>query len=536
MPGALPAVNAKSVELAARLGFALGGDVQTVSSFDRKHYFYADLPHGFQITQQRAPVVLGGHLDVFVPQQRQQQQRRQGSAATTSAATSSPLLPRKLRIERLQLEMDTGKSTRARGMTLVDLNRAGSTLIEIVTAPDLRSGEEAAAAAESFQQVLRFLGVGEANMEEGSLRVDVNVSVRKKQSTSSSSLSVEEDKEVPAFGERCEVKNLNSFRSIARAVRHEAERHRSILSSGGVVTRQTRSFDPTTGTTSLLRDKEALLDYRFVPEPDIPPVVLTPEQLNRIAASVPELPSAARARLAVPDGGHALAPKLAAAVVTHPSTLAYYERALAAARKQSANGNGNGNENGADGVGVKPSVVANWVVSELVGAAKKAGVAGPKEPLSGLPEAAAPERGGELLARVAAGELTGRMAKQVLAAMLAGDARPIVDIVTELFGEADMMNTTSNKSGGGCGGGGGGGGGGKEGAGVGAGVGVMSDDDGQLRAMCEDIVGGMPEQVTLYRGGKTRLMGLFVGEVMKRSGGRANPKEAAAIMKSLLDD
>lgn len=323
LPGALPAVNAKSVELAARLGFALGGEVQPVSSFDRKHYFYADLPHGFQITQQRAPIVLGGHLDVFVPQQR----RSPSSAAASEASAAAA--PRKLRVERLQLEMDTGKTTRAKGSTLIDLNRAGSTLIEIVTAPDLRSAEEAAAAAESFQQVLRFLGVGEANMEEGSLRVDVNVSVRRR--AAGATKEEEEEEEAASFGERCEVKNLNSFRSIARAVRHEAARHRAVLSSGGTVTRQTRSFDPTTGTTTLLRDKEALLDYRFIPEPDIPPVVLSATQLAAIAASVPELPSAARYRLTdTAEGGHGLAYKLAEAVVAHPSTLAYYEAALAA--------------------------------------------------------------------------------------------------------------------------------------------------------------------------------------------------------------
>lgn len=305
--------------------------MQPISSFDRKHYFYADLPHGFQITQQRAPIVLGGHLDVFVPRPRRSPPSS-GAAAAASDASAAAATPRKLRVERLQLEMDTGKSTRAKGSTLIDLNRAGATLIEIVTAPDLRSAEEAAAAAASFQQVLRFLGVGEANMEEGSLRVDVNVSIRRRRAGATTRKDGEEEgEEAASFGERCEVKNLNSFRSIARAVRHEAARHRAVLSSGGTVTRQTRSFDPTTGTTTLLRDKESLLDYRFIPEPDIPPVVLSATQLAAIAASVPELPSAARYRLTdAVEGGHGLAHALAEAVVAHPSTLAYYEAALAA--------------------------------------------------------------------------------------------------------------------------------------------------------------------------------------------------------------
>ena len=494
LPGALPALNARAVELAARLGFALGGDVQAVSGFDRKHYFYADLPHGFQITQQRSPLVLGGHLDVFVPS-------HAASAGKTKTTTSEDTngdarQPRALRVERLQLEMDTGKSTGANGNTLVDLNRAGSTLIEIVTAPDLRGAEEAAAAAEAFQHVLRFLGVSDANMEEGSLRVDVNVSVRRHQTTGA------ETEEPEPLGERCEVKNLNSFRSIARAVRHEAARQRAILASGGAVTRQTRSFDPVSGETAVLREKESLLDYRFTPEPDVPPVILTAAQLADIKGSVPELPSAARARLCDPEGEHRLPPALARGVVALPSTLRYYDAALAACRRHVSDRGG--------GIEVNPIHVANWVVGELVGAAKRAGVVRGKEPLLGLPVAASAARCGELLARVAAGELTGRMAKRVLAAMLAGDARSIEDVVGDLF-EGD-----------------GGGGGGVRG-------GVIGDDDGQLGEMCEDIVREMREQVTLYRSGKTRLMGLFVGEVMRRTGGRANPKEAAAIMKSLLD-
>ena len=216
-------------------------------------------------------------------------------------------------------------------------------------------------------------------------------------------------------------------------MRHEAARHRAILSGGGAVTRQTRSFDAATGETSLLRDKEALLDYRFVPEPDIPPLVWAPAHLAAIAASVPELPSAARTRLTAATGpggqGHGLAPKLAEAVVSHQSTLVYYEATLAAAREHALGG---------EGV-VKSVDVANWVVGELVGAAKRAEVAGHKEPLLGLPGSASPARAGELLARVAAGGVSGRMAKQILAAMLEGDARPLGEIVEALFGGGEQI-------------------------------------------------------------------------------------------------
>lgn len=465
LPGTLPALNRRSVELAARLGFALGGEVQRTSTFDRKHYFYPDLPHGYQITQQRSPIVLGGSLNVFFEPDKP---------------------PRTLHIERLQLEMDTGKSLHGedRSRTMIDLNRAGSTLIEIVTRPDLRSAEEAAAAVETFQQVLRFLGVSSANMEEGSLRCDVNVSVRRRPNTANGA------EEAP-LGERVEVKNLNSFRSIARAVRHEAARHIDLLRDGAVVERQTRTFDANSGRTVLLRSKEELLDYRFLPEPDLPPLVLDQQYLDKIKESVPELPSAAQTRLQLYDG---LPSKLAAAVVGHPSTLAYYEAALSSAR---AHG---GEETTA---AVKPLDVANWVVGELVGAARSANVSSLKDQslLGALPPSVSAARSGELLAMVSAGRVSRRMAKDMLEAMLGGDNRPIAEVVVDVCGGEQIGGSD------------------------------------ELRALCEEIVAEMPEEAELCRaGGKKgkRLMGLFVGEAMKRTGGRANPKEVSEILMSLL--
>jgi len=492
-------VNARAVELAARLGFALGADVQSRSSFDRKHYHYPDLPHGYQITQQRSPIALGGSLDVFV---------RDGVSGSNSGSNDGSKR-RTLRVERLQLEMDTGKSSKAKSSTLVDLNRAGSTLVEIVTAPDLRGAEEASAAAETFQKVVRFLGVGDANMEEGSMRVDVNVSHRTRDGA--------------VVGERCEVKNLNSFRSIARAVAHERTRQIALLKRGQCVRRQTRSFDPATGATAVLRDKEALLDYRFAPEPDLPPVVIEPAALRAIKAAVPELPSTAAARLTNTAG---LAPKLARAIASKPSTVAYFDACAEAADAWSTS-------NGT--VTVDKQDVANWVTGVLVGAVKrhkgvthKDGSSG-GEPLRGLPESAGAARVGELLARVAASTskgtesstgtspaqlgITARMAKSVLAAMVSGDSRPIPEIATELFG-----------------------GDGEDGDGGDGGAGVGAGEDGEaLEATCAAVVASMPEQLAAYRGGRTRAMGSFVGEVMKRTKGRADPRRAAEIIKTLVD-
>ena len=494
-------MNARAVELAARLGFALGAHVQSRSSFDRKHYRYPDLPHGYQITQQRSPIALGGSLDVFVDKK----------AVGGVGGADDGSKRRTLRVERLQLEMDTGKSSVASdGATTVDLNRAGSTLVEIVTAPDLRGAEEAASAAETFQRVVRFLGVGDANMEEGSMRVDVNVSHRTRDGA--------------VVGERCEVKNLNSFRSIARAVAHERTRQIELLKRGTGVRRQTRSFDPATGATAVLRDKEALLDYRFAPEPDLPPVVIEPAALRAIEAAVPELPSSAAARLTRTRG---LTPKLARTIASRgPWTVAYFDACAEAADAWSTS-------NGT--VTVDKQDVANWVTGVLVGAVKrhkgvthKGGSSG-GEPLRGLPESAGAARVGELLARVAASTsmdsgvnsstgtspvgagITARMAKSVLAAMVSGDSRPIPEIATELFGgDGEAAD------------------GGADGAGVG-------EDGEALEATCAAAVASMPEQLAAYRGGRTRAMGSFVGEVMKRTKGRADPRRAAEIIKSMVD-
>ena len=345
-PGALPSLNRRALALAARLGVALGGVVARRTSFDRKHYHYADQPHGYQITQQREPVVTGGGIDVFVKNDTRSPENgyvTNGSADVEDASHDSSRRSNvRLRVERLQLETDTGKSatrffpdaklaskTKKKSGTrewLVDYNRAGCALVEIVTLPDLRSAEEAVAAVEAFQRAVRFLEVGDANMEDGSLRADVNVSVRRV-----SRFSKNAENEEP-FGERCEIKNLNSTRSVLRAVRHEAARQIAILENGGVVNRETRGFDAETGTTIALRGKEVVADYRFAPEPDVPTTYFTDADIAEMARGVPELPDAAKQRLVDPEGEHRLKAAVADTLVSHPTTLDAYERALAAAR------------------------------------------------------------------------------------------------------------------------------------------------------------------------------------------------------------
>lgn len=539
-PGALPSLNRRALALAARLGVALGGVVARRTSFDRKHYHYADQPHGYQITQRREPVVLGGALDVFV------RSSKTTNDETKKNETRSRVL---LRVERLQLETDTGKSaTRVtrdgkesdeendEGETtewLVDYNRAGCALVEIVTRPDLRSAEEAAAAVEAFQRAARFLEISDANMEDGSLRADVNVSVRRRSETRDESV----------FGERCEIKNLNSTRSVRRAVRHEAARQISILERGGAVRRETRGFDAATGTTRALRGKEAIADYRFAPEPDVPAVTLTEKEIADMTRGVPmELPDAAWRRLVDPEGAHGVSPALADALVAHPTTLDAYERALRAARAEIESDS----SSSFDASRRLPRTVAHWVTGELVGAVKRAKLARrPAAPLADLPGGARPEAIGELLGLAAAGKCTARMAKAATAAMLV--AEPLEPLesrersstaqwptarqtLASLFGEGfdargSRGGTEDNAR--------------AEGSEDERGTSAhprldRDDDDVALRALCVAVVGEKQTEAALFRGGKTRLLGAFVGEVMRRTEGRADPRRAAEFVKEAL--
>ena len=538
-PGALPSLNRRALELAARLGIALGGEVAKRTSFDRKHYHYADQPHGYQITQQREPVVTGGALDVFVKNDTRSENGSvtNGSVDVEEPNDSSRRSNVRLRVERLQLETDTGKSatrffpdddaskTKKKSGTrewLVDYNRAGCALVEIVTLPDLRSAEEAVAAVEAFQRAVRFLEVGDANMEDGSLRADVNVSVRRVSRFSQNA----ENEEV--FGERCEIKNLNSTRSVLRAVRHEAARQIALLENGGVVNRETRGFDAETGTTIALRGKEVVADYRFAPEPDVPTTYFTDADIAEMARGVPELPDAAKQRLVDPEGDYRLKAAVADTLVSHPTTLDAYERALAAARATLASEKSS--EKRANAESDLARTVAHWVVGELVGAAKRAKVVRrANAPLAHLPGGATPEAIGELLGLAAAGKCTARMAKAATAAMLV--AEPSVDhsgsrrswptarqTLVSLFGseaereeaKGDFPTEEETKDGG---------------------------DEGNeraLRLLCVAVVAEKPMEAALFRGGKTRLMGAFVGEIMRRTKGRADPRRAAEMVKEAL--
>jgi aspartyl-tRNA(Asn)/glutamyl-tRNA(Gln) amidotransferase subunit B len=432
-PGTLPVVNGAAVDLAVKLALALGCTVRERSIFARKNYFYPDLPKGYQISQFDAPLATGGELPL--------------------AGRDQPV-----RIHRLHLEEDAGKllheapgGAQLPGKSLVDFNRCGVPLVEIVSEPDLRSAAEAQDYMQSLHQVLLYTGVSDGNMEEGSLRCDANVSVRRPGEP---------------LGTKTEVKNLNSFRYVARALEHEIERQTELLESGRRVVQETRSFDAAQGTTRTLRSKEEAHDYRYFPEPDLPPLAVPAEVIARLRAELPELPWARRYRLVEQ---YALS-REDAQVLTAARELADYFEAAAAALPAHAR------------------AVANWVRGPLLGALK--------ERRSELSQAPPPARLAELVGLVESGAISNTAAKDVLAAVWDSGEAPQQAV--------DRLGLR------------------------------QVSDEGELRRWVEAVVGENPQQAAQYRAGKAQLLGFFVGQVMKRSAGRAEPRRVQELVRDVL--
>jgi aspartyl-tRNA(Asn)/glutamyl-tRNA(Gln) amidotransferase subunit B len=419
MPGMLPVINRVCVEQAIKTGLGLEGTVNPVSVFDRKNYFYPDLPPNYQISQYLQPIVSGGVLEIELPD---------GAA-------------KRIGITRVHLEQDAGKSLHDQHptMTYVDLNRAGIGLMEIVSEPELRSADEAAAYLRKLRSILRYLETCDGNMEEGSLRCDANVSVRKPGGP---------------LGTRCEIKNVNSIRFVAQAIEYEARRQIDLLEDGGAVDQETRLFDSGRGITRAMRSKEEAHDYRYFPDPDLLPLTLDPAWIARLAAAMPELPDARRARYIQAFG---LSANDAGVLVAEKETAAYFEAV-------------------AQGRDAKQA--ANWVMGDLFGALNRLGL-----PIERSPVAAAAL--GELIDLMADGTISGKIAKDVFADMLESrqGARQIV--------EAKGLRQVS--------------------------------DTGAIDAAIDQILAANADKVAEYRAGKDKLLGFFVGQVMKATGGKANP-------------
>ena len=430
MPGMLPVINAECIRQAVRTGLGLRARINRESVFDRKNYFYPDLPQGYQISQYTRPIVGEGSLEIDTPD---------GT--------------RTISIERVHLEQDAGKSLHDQdpARSLIDLNRSGVALMEIVSRPDLRSGAEAAACLRKLRGLLRFLGTCDGNMQEGSLRCDANVSVRRPGEP---------------LGTRCEIKNLNSIRFLQQAIDHEAVRQVEVLEDGGRIEQETRLFDADRGVTRSMRSKEDAHDYRYFPDPDLLPLRLSEEFIAEIAASLPELPEAKKARFVSELG---LSEAEADFLVTEPEISRFYE-ALAKGRD--------------------PRLAANWLVTELLGALNRAGRGLSDSPVG-------PDALGDLIDLVADGTVSGRSAKDVFAEMFetGASAGSIVDA---------------------------------------RGLRQLSDQDA-IAALVDGVLAEQADKVAEYRDGKVKLLGFFVGQVMKRTRGTANPQLVNAVLREKLD-
>ncbi|MBW8724752.1 MAG: Asp-tRNA(Asn)/Glu-tRNA(Gln) amidotransferase subunit GatB [Inquilinus limosus] len=432
MPGMLPVINDYCVEQAVKTGLGLKAQINRRSVFDRKNYFYADLPQGYQISQYKDPIVGTGEIVLDLPD---------GSARTVG-------------ITRLHLEQDAGKSLHDQSPreTFVDLNRSGVALMEIVSEPDLRSPDDASAYLRKLRSILRYLGTCDGNMEEGSMRCDVNVSVRKVGDT--------------AFGTRCEVKNVNSIRHVMSAIEFEARRQVEIIEGGGSINQETRLWDPNKGETRSLRTKEDAHDYRYFPDPDLLPLVLEDGYVERIALTLPELPDEKKARFISEYG---LSAYDAGVLVAEQAKAFFYERAAK---------------------GRDPKLAANWVINELFGGLAKAGREIEDSPVSA-------EQLGGLVDLIADNTISGRIAKDVFAEMMetGQDAGAIV--------EAKGLKQVT--------------------------------DTGAIEAVIDQVMAAQADKVAEYRSGKDKLFGFFVGQVMKASGGKANPAMLNELLKTKLN-
>ena len=440
MPGILPVLNGYCVEQATKTGLGINAEINLFSSFDRKNYFYPDLPSGYQITQLFHPIVTNGELLVEL----------------------APGIARRVRIDRIHLEQDAGKSIHDidPDRTFLDFNRAGVALMEIVSLPDMRSPEEAAAYVTKLRQVMRYLGTCDGNMQNGSLRVDVNVSVCQPG-------AYERFVETGDFGQlgtRCEIKNMNSIRFIQHAIEHETRRQVAILEDGGAVEHETRLYDPDKGETRSMRSKEHAHDYRYFPDPDLMPLILTQDWVDGVAARMPELPDAKKARFM---GEYGLA-DYDAAVLTAELDAADYFDAVAKGR---------------DG-----KLAANWVINELFGRLHKEEITIGQSPVSTA------QLGG-IIDLIISGAISGKIAKDLFEIVWTEGGDP-----AEIVEARGMRQVT---------------------------------DTGAIAAAVDEIIAANPDQVE-KAARNPKLAGWFVGQVMKATGGKANPEAVNDLVNERL--
>jgi len=482
-PGALPVPNRQAIDHAVRLALALGAAVHERSAFDRKSYVYPDLPKGYQITQHDRPLATGGSIPL--------------SPDLDAADESAPGPPRTIPLARLHLEEDAGKLVHAtdeegEADTLIDFNRCGVPLVELVTLPTLHSPAEARDLLQVLRRLVRWLGVSDASMEEGSLRCDANLSLRPRGQD--------------ALGTKVEIKNLNSFRHVAQALAHEMARQEELLARGARVVEETRGFDAVSGSTYPQRSKEGLADYRYFPEPDLPPLVVSAERQERLRATLPELPWTRRDRLAE---DHDLPLRDASALTETRDLADYVEQALATPATAGDARDDRGPTDEArrvwdghgDGDRTRSGAIASWVRTEVLGELhRRVATVGEAsgEPETGLAAALPARHLAALVDRVRSGQVSHSAAKEVLAAIWGTGETPAAAI--------ERLGLT------------------------------RVDDPARLRTWVEEVLAANPDQVARYLDGKRGLAEFFVGRVMARSSGRAAPHRVRALLEAALEE
>jgi len=431
MPGMLPVLNKYCVEQAIKTGLGINAEINKLSVFDRKNYFYADLPQGYQISQFYMPIVQNGHLSVRL---------EDGSE-------------KKIRINRIHLEQDAGKSIHDQHpeYSLIDLNRSGIALMEVVTEPDMSSPHEAAEYVKKLRSLLRYIGSCDGNMEQGSMRCDANISVRKPDGR---------------LGIRCEIKNLNSVKNITKAIEYEAMRQVELIESGGTVDQETRLFDAGIGKTRTMRSKEDANDYRYFPDPDLLPVKVDEELIEKLRAELPELPDAKISRYVSELG---LNQYDAEVIVADEETAGYFEEAS---------------------TGANAKIVANWISSELFGRLNKNSMMIGECKIT-------PSMIRDLVLLIEKGAISGKIAKIVF---------------EEMFDSGDTAEKIVKEKGL-----------------------TQVSDRASIEPIIDEVIAANPDSVEAYKGGKDKLFGFFVGQVMKKTGGKASPSMVNEILKEKLE-
>ncbi len=441
LPGSLPVLNRGAVERAIRFGLAVGARVAERSVFARKNYFYPDLPKNYQISQFELPIVVGGQLSFFVGE-----------------------LEHTVNLTRAHLEEDAGKSLHehfsgphGESSSGIDLNRAGTPLLEIVSEPEMRSAAQAVAYARTLHGLVVWLGICDGNMQEGSFRMDANVSVRPRGQA--------------ALGTRTEIKNLNSFRFLERAIQHEARRQIELIEDGGTVVQETRLYDADRDETRSMRSKEDSHDYRYFPDPDLPPLIVAPEWIEQVRASLPELPAAKRARF---ESSLGLTAYDAAQLTLHRAMADYFEATAGALPDDQA------------------KQAANWILGELSAALNREDLEISRSPVP-------PARLAALIGRILDGTISTKIARDVFAAMWAGESDGDPDAIIQARGLRQIS------------------------------------DSGAIEAMIDEVLAANPAIVAEYRAGKQKAFNSLVGQVMKAARGKANPQQVNTVLKRRLD-